>query len=43
MKKQFGGILKRDEDGKLVPDYGMYKKKYRTQMQQDEDERRRRL
>lgn len=35
--------MKKDEDGNLRPDYTMHKSKYRTQVQMDEDERRRRL
>lgn len=35
--------MKKDEDGNLRPDYTMHKSKYRTQVQIDEDERRRRL
>lgn len=43
MKSKFGSILKKDENGNLVPDYGMHKKKYKTQMQLDEEERRQKL
>lgn len=43
MKSKFGSILKKDEEGNLVPDYGMHKKKYRTQMQMDEEEMRHKL
>lgn len=35
MKEKFGSILKKDENGNLVPDYGMHKKKYKTEMQLD--------
>jgi hypothetical protein len=35
--------LKKDEDGNLCPDYGMHKKKYKTQIQLDEEERKRKL
>ncbi len=36
-------MLKKEEDGSLKVDYGMHKKKYRTQYQLDDDERRRKL
>jgi hypothetical protein len=35
--------LKKDEQGNLVPDYGMHKKKYKTQFQLNEDERREKI
>lgn len=43
MKEKFGSILKKDEHGNLVPDYGMHKRKYKTQIQLDEEERRQKL
>jgi hypothetical protein len=36
LKASFGNILKKNEHGELVPDYGMNKKKYKTQSQLDE-------
>lgn len=35
--------MKKDEQGNLVPDYGMHKKKYKTQFQLNEDERREKI
>jgi hypothetical protein len=36
-------MLKKEEDGSLKVDYGIHKKKYKTQYQLDEEERKRRL
>jgi hypothetical protein len=37
LKERFGGNLKQEEDGNLKVDYGLHKKRYRTQYQLDED------
>ena len=36
------GILKKDEEGNLRPDYSKHRSRYRTEYQQDEDQRRER-
>ena len=43
IRDRFGGIAKEDETGNLRPDYSMHKKKYKTQHQLDEEDRRYRL
>ena len=41
IRDRFGGIAKQDEEGNVRPDYSVHRKKYRTQLQLDEEERRR--
>lgn len=43
LKSKFGNILKKNEEGELVPDYSMHKKKYKTQFQLDEEHRQEKL
>ena len=43
IRDRFGGIAKEDENGNLKPDYSMHKKKYKTEYQLNEEDRRRRM
>lgn len=43
LQDRMGSILKKDDDGNLIPDYSLHRPKYKTQFQLDEEERRRKI